>query len=63
MSKSIEYKIKMELLQYSYWEHYKFAKDLSFVLPLKHPKRIKIEKEINKIQQEIQAQSCQTQNQ
>lgn len=45
--------IKLELLQYSYWEHYKAAKDLSFVLPLKHPKRQKIEKEINKIQKQI----------
>ena len=45
--------IELELLQYSYWEHYKFAKDLSFVLPLKHPKRVKIEREINKIQQQI----------
>ena len=45
--------IRMELLQYSYWEHIKFAKDLSFVLPLNHPKRVKIEREINKIIKEI----------
>jgi len=46
--------IELELLQYSYWEHYKFAKDLSFVLPLNHPKRIKIEKELNNILKQIQ---------
>ena len=51
--------IELELLQYSYWEHFKFAKDLSFVLPLNHTKRVKIEREINKIQQQIL--SCQNQ--
>ena len=49
-------RINIELLRYSYWEHYKYAKDLSFVLPIKHPKRVKIEKEINKIQQQMQSQ-------
>lgn len=44
---------KQEILQYSYWEHYKLAKDLSFVLPLNHPRRVRIEKEINLIQLQL----------
>lgn len=32
-------KIRLEILQYSYWEHYKLEKDLSFILPIDHPKR------------------------
>jgi hypothetical protein len=44
---------KVELLEASYWEHYKFAKDLSFIYPIDNPKRLKIESEVNKIRQEI----------
>ena len=44
---------KMELLKYSYWEHHKFAKDLSMVLPLDHPKRKRIEAELNSIIEEM----------
>jgi len=47
-------KIKLELLEANYWEHFKYAKDLSLFLPLDHPKRTKIEKEINKIREEIE---------
>ncbi len=36
-----------EVLKYSYWEHFKRAKELSLILPLKHPKRVVIEKELN----------------
>ncbi len=45
--------IKLEILQYNYWEHFKIAKDLALILPLNHPKRILIEKELNNIQKEI----------
>jgi hypothetical protein len=42
-----------EILEASYWEHFKVAKDLSLYLPLNHPKRVRIENEINKIQETI----------
>jgi len=45
--------IKLEILEASYWEHYKYAKDLSLYLPLKHPKRLLLEEEINKLIEEI----------
>ncbi len=41
--------IELELLEANYWEHFKFAKDLSLYLPLNHPKRIKIESELNEM--------------
>jgi hypothetical protein len=46
--------IKLELLQYSYWEHFKQAKDLALVLPLNHPKRKEIEKELSEMLKKIQ---------
>jgi hypothetical protein len=45
--------IKLEILQYSYWEHFKYAKDLALVLPLNHPKRIKAEQVMNELLKEI----------
>ncbi len=42
--------ISKEILNASYWEHFKFAKELALILPIEHPKRIKIESEVNKIQ-------------
>ena len=39
--------IELEILQASYWEHFKFAKDLSLYLPIDDKKRINIEKEMN----------------
>lgn len=45
--------IKIELLEYSYWEHFKFAKDLSLILPLEHPKRKLLDEEITKILKEL----------
>ncbi|KKN59952.1 hypothetical protein LCGC14_0537020 [marine sediment metagenome] len=39
--------IEAEILKYSYWEHFKRAKELSLVLPLNHPERVAIEKEMN----------------
>ncbi len=32
--------IEQEILQYSYWEHFKSAKDLSHIFPPEHPKRV-----------------------
>lgn len=45
--------IKIELLNYSYWEHFKMLKDISLVLPMNHPKRIKIEISMNEILSQI----------
>jgi hypothetical protein len=45
--------IRLEILEASYWEHFKFAKDLSLYLPLDHPKRKVLESEINKLLHEI----------
>lgn len=45
--------IKLEILEYSYWEHFKYLKDISLILPINHPKRKNIEIEVNKIQKEI----------
>jgi len=42
-------KVNIEILNSSYWEHFKFAKELAGYLPLDHPKRIKVEQEINEI--------------
>ena len=39
--------VEIEILNFSYWEHFKHAKDLSLVLPLNHPKRIRVENELN----------------
>jgi hypothetical protein len=32
--------IKLEILLYSHQEHFKAAKDLAFVLPINHPRRL-----------------------
>ena len=45
--------VKLPILESSYWEHFKMAKDLALYLPITHPKRIKLEKEINNIQSKI----------
>lgn len=47
--------VELEILEYSYWEHFKYAKDLALILPLKHPKRIMIEEEMNKMLTRINA--------
>ena len=44
---------ELEILNSSYWEHFKFAKELAGYLELKHPKRVKIEKELNKMLERI----------
>lgn len=41
--------IEQEILKASYWEHFKVAKDLALILPIDHPKRLKIESELNKL--------------
>lgn len=45
--------IKLEILNASYWEHFKMAKDLALYLPIDNPKRLKIEGELNKMITEI----------
>lgn len=46
--------LKLTILQYNYWEHFKVAKDLALTLPLDHPRRIEIEKSLNDLQEQIQ---------
>lgn len=45
--------IKLQILEYSYWEHFKALKEMSLILPLKHPRRLELESEVNKLQKEI----------
>jgi hypothetical protein len=45
--------IKLQILKESYWEHFKRAKDLALILDIKDPTRLKIESELNIIQQQI----------
>lgn len=45
--------IELEILNASYWEHFKCAKDLALYLPLNHPRRVLIEKELNIILKQI----------
>lgn len=45
--------IELEILQYSYWEHFKAAKDLAFILPVEHPRRLEIEKTANDLLDKI----------
>jgi hypothetical protein len=48
-----ELKHRLEILNSSYWEHFKFAKDLAGYLDFDHPKRVKIEKLLNDMVDEI----------
>lgn len=52
--------IELEILEASYWEHFKAAKDLVLYLPLKHPKRVILENEINKMLQRIHQLKAET---
>jgi len=36
--------LQLEIMQYNYWEHFKFEKDLAMVLPVDHPKRVSLRK-------------------
>lgn len=47
--------LALQILEASYWEHFKSAKDISRFLPIDNPKRVEIENELNKIAKEIQA--------
>lgn len=47
------HEIKLEILNGSYWEHFKYAKELALIYPLNHPKRVKIEKEVNIILEQL----------
>ncbi len=38
-----------EITLASYFEHLKYAKELALFLPLRHPKRIKVDKAINEM--------------
>lgn len=44
---------KTRILNSSYWEHFKFAKELAGYLDFDHPKRVKIEKTLNEMLDEI----------
>ncbi len=46
-------KIRLEILEYSRWEHFKFAKDIALILPMEHPKRKLLEKELHEMITEI----------
>ena len=41
--------IEQEILQQSYFEHFKAAKDLAHVFPPEHPKRVKLQIAIDEI--------------
>jgi len=45
--------ITLEILEGSYLEHFKMAKDFALILPIDNPKRKKIEKELNDISEQI----------
>jgi hypothetical protein len=42
-----------EILLASYWEHFKYAKELAMYLSIDNPKRIKIEKAVNEISEQL----------
>ncbi len=46
--------IKLEILNYQYWEYFKYCKDLRLTLRHGHPKIIRLENELNEILKEIQ---------
>lgn len=46
--------INIEILEYSYWEHFKALKDVSLILPIEHPKRKQLEKATNEILNQLQ---------
>jgi hypothetical protein len=41
--------IQLEILKFSYWEHFKKAKDLALIYPPEHPERLLLQKEIDKM--------------
>lgn len=45
--------IRILILKHSYWEHFKFAKDVSHIYSPEHEKIIELQKTINQISEEI----------
>ncbi len=45
--------IRRQILSANYWEHFKFSKELSLILPINHPKRKLIDKNLNEINKRI----------
>ena len=41
--------MELEILRYSYSEHFKKAKDLALILPVGHPERILLQNTIDEI--------------
>jgi len=55
-------RIRLEILAYSYWEHFKFEKDMARVLPLDHPRRVELRKHSNELLAELHAHEIRTEN-
>ncbi len=45
---------ELEILRYNYWEHFKYAKELSLILGIDHPKRKAVIIEMNNMAKEIE---------
>lgn len=45
--------IEFEILNASYWEHFKVSKDLALILPIDHPRRIYIKRELDIMQKRL----------
>jgi hypothetical protein len=46
-------KIRLEILEYNYWEHFNMVKSIALILPIEDPKRKRIEAEMNRLAAEI----------
>jgi len=42
-----------QIIQANYWENFKFAKELALIYPIDHPKRVKVEKELNEMAEKL----------
>lgn len=45
--------IKLEILESSYYEHFKYTKDIAMFYPLNHPKRLELDIIMNSMLKEI----------
>lgn len=54
MKKDIQVLIQLQIEKSNHLEHFKHAKDLAMIYPVNHPKRVPVEKELNKITENIQ---------
>lgn len=45
--------IKLEILEASYYEHFKYTKDIAMYLPVGHSKRVVIDEELQRMITEI----------